>query len=142
MWPRWAGRYGDHASIDAAKKSLNEIEPGGKEIYWETPQGVHGGELDVDNTRGFGPENVYWLQDSADGSGNVKGPGPPGEYKWFVVYWGGFGGVPKPTRWKVRVKHAGKVTVYTGRFRALNEHSRTYTLKVDPPPGAGVAATP
>ncbi|MGE3819278.1 MAG: hypothetical protein AB7I30_07565, partial [Isosphaeraceae bacterium] len=62
----------------------------------------------------------------------VKGPGPPGEYKWFVVYWGGFGGIPKPTTWKVRVKHEGRVSVFTGRFRHLNEHSRTYTLKVAP----------
>jgi hypothetical protein len=114
---------------------LHVIEPGGKEIYWEEPRGNRGGELDVDNTRGFGPENVYWLgPEDADGR-RRKGQGPPGEYRWFVVYWGGFGGIPKPTRWKVRIKHAGKVSVVTGRFRALNERSRVYTLKVSPPEG-------
>lgn len=111
---------------------LHVIEPGGKEIYWEEPKGKAGGELDVDNTKGFGPENIYWLREDESTGQKVKGPGPPGEYKWFVVYWGGFGGVPKPTRWKVRIKHEGKLTVMTGRLRILNEHSRTYTLKVEP----------
>jgi hypothetical protein len=112
---------------------LHVIEPGGKEIYWEEPQGKQGGELDVDNTKGFGPENIYWLREVEGTGEKVKGPGPPGEYKWFVHYWGGFGGVPKATRWKVRVKHAGRVTVYNGRLKALSERSKTYTLKVDAP---------
>jgi len=115
-----------------ADLDLHVQEPGGKEIYWEEPKGVHGGELDVDNTKGFGPENVYWLQDNPDGGGKVKGPGPAGEYKWFVVYWSGFGGIPKPTNWKVRIKHDGKVTVVSGKFRALNERSRIHTLTVKP----------
>lgn len=118
-----------------ADLDLHVIEPGGKEIYWEDRQGNQGGELDVDNTKGFGPENVYWLVESdGPGSTKVKGPGPPGAYRWFVVYWGGFGGIPKVTKWQVRVKHGGRVTVHSGRFRALNERSRTYTLTVEPPP--------
>ena len=115
-----------------ADLDLHVIEPGGKEIYWEDPKGKHGGELDVDNTKGFGPENVYWLQDDPRFGDKVKGPGPAGEYKWFVVYWGGFGGIPKPTHWKVRIKHEGKLTVVSGKFRALNERSRVHTLEVKP----------
>ena len=55
----------------------------------QIPKGKHGGELDVDNTKGFGPENIYWLVES-DGpsSAKVKGPGPSGLYQWHVVYWG------------------------------------------------------
>ena len=117
---------------DGVDLDLHVIEPGGKEIFWEDPKGNKGGELDVDNTKGFGPENVYWLVESdGPGSEKVKGPGPPGVYKWYVVYWGGFGGIAKPTHWQVRVKHAGKVTVYHGKFKALNERSKTYTLTVD-----------
>jgi hypothetical protein len=121
-------------NTDGVDLDLHVIEPGGKEIYWEDPKGAKGGELDVDNTKGFGPENIYWLVDS-DGpdSEKVKGPGPPGTYKWFVVYWGGFGGLAKPTHWQVRVKHDGQVKVYHGKFQALNERSKTYTLKVEPP---------
>ena len=101
-----------------ADLDLHVIEPGGKEIYWEEPKGKQGGELDVDNTKGFGPENIYWLVESdGPGSKKVKGPGPPGVYQWFVVYWGGFGGIPKPTHWQVRVKHAGKVNVFNGKFQ-------------------------
>ncbi len=111
---------------------LHVIEPGGKEIYWEDPKGMKGGELDVDNTKGFGPENIYWLRAAEGSSEKVLGPGPPGEYKWFVVYWGGFGGIARPTKWKVRIKHDGKVQIVTGRFKALNERSRIYTLKVEP----------
>jgi hypothetical protein len=123
-------------NTDGVDLDLHVIEPGGKEIYWEEPKGAQGGELDVDNTKGFGPENVYWLVESqGPGSEKVKGPGPSGTYKWFVVYWGGFGGFAKPTHWQVRVKHAGKVSVHHGKFQALNERSRIYTLKVDPPPG-------
>lgn len=117
-----------------ADLDLHVVEPGGKEIYWEDPKGKEGlgGELDVDNTKGFGPENIYWLKDDESGEGKIKGAGPPGEYKWFVVYWGGFGGIPKPTKWKVRIKHDGKVSVVTGKFRALNERSKVYTLTVKP----------
>ena len=123
-------------NTDGVDLDLHVIEPGGKEIFWEEPKGKLGGELDVDNTKGFGPENVYWLVESdGPGSEKVKGPGPPGTYKWFVVYWGGFGGIAKPTHWQVRVKHAGQVNVFHGKFSALNERSKIYSLKVDPPPG-------
>ena len=122
---------------DDVDLDLHVIEPGGKEIYWEDPKGNLGGELDVDNTKGYGPENIYWLVDSeGPGSEKVKGPGPPGAYRWYVVYWGGFGGMSKPTHWKVRIKHGGKVTVHDGKFKALNERSKTYTLTVEKP-GAG-----
>jgi hypothetical protein len=121
---------------DGVDLDLHVLEPGGKEIYWEEPKGRQGGELDVDNTKGFGPENIYWMVESqGPGSEKVKGPGPPGTYKWFVVYWGGFGGVPRPTHWQVRVKHAGKVDVFHGKFSRLNERSKIYTLTVDPPGG-------
>jgi hypothetical protein len=121
-------------NTDGVDLDLHVVEPGGKEIYWESPKGAQGGELDVDNTKGYGPENVYWLVDSdGPGSEKVKGPGPSGVYKWYVQYYGGFGGIAKPTHWKVRVKHAGQVTVYDGKFRELNERSKIHTLKVDPP---------
>jgi hypothetical protein len=127
-------------NTDGVDLDLHVIEPGGKEIFWEEPKGRQGGELDVDNTKGFGPENIYWLVESqGPGSEKVKGPGPPGTYQWFVVYWGGFGGVAKPTHWQVRVKHNGKVTVYHGKFHALNERSKIYKLSVDST-RAGVAA--
>ena len=60
-----------------------------------------------------------------------RGPARPGTYKWFVVYWGGFGGIARPTHWQVRVKHNGKVNVFHGKFSHFNERSKIYTLKVE-----------
>ncbi len=98
---------------------LHVIEPGGKEIYWEDPKGVHGGELDVDNTKGFGPENIYWLHKVEGSDELVKGQGPTGKYKCGSSSTGAVSaGCPKATKWKVRIKHAGSVTVITGRFKA------------------------
>lgn len=112
---------------------LHVIEPGGKEIYWEEKKGDQGGELDVDNTKGYGPENIYWLVETARDDGTkVKGDGPPGVYRWFVSYYGGFGGISKPTQWQVRIKHAGRVTIQRGKLRNFDEKSKVFTLTVDP----------
>ena len=108
---------------------LHVLEPGGSHIYWEDRLGAQGGELDVDNIDGFGPENVYW--------GGGTGQGPPGEYKWYVHFYGARNGLPVPTRWKVRVKHAGEVKVYTGKLAMIGEKSRTYSLTVDHRDGDG-----
>jgi hypothetical protein len=100
---------------------LHVIEPGGSEIYWENRNGAQGGELDVDDIDGFGPENVYYMQ----------GKGPPGDYKWFVHYFGGLAGVPTPTTWKVRIKHKGQIKVYNGRLRSTGLRSKIHTLTVE-----------
>jgi hypothetical protein len=115
--PQFTLIWDTQADID-----LHVIEPGGSEIYWELRHGDQGGELDVDDIDGFGPENIYWVQ----------GKGPPGQYKWFVHYFGGLGGVAVPTTWKVRIKHDGQAKVYTGKLRAPGAKSKTHTLIVAP----------
>jgi hypothetical protein len=110
-----------------ADLDLHVIEPGGKEIFWNDPKGRRGGELDVDNVEGFGPENIYWIKQNDDGSKSL-GSGPPGEYKWFVSYYGGNMGVPVQTHWKVRVKHDGKVEVFSGTLNVPAAKSKTFTL--------------
>ncbi len=117
-----------------ADLDLHVIEPGGKEIYWLDTKGAYNGELDVDNRDGFGPENIYWLKEHADGSKDI-GLGPVGEYKWFVHYYRGFDGANLPTRWKVRIKHNGKVDVVQGRLNVKDGRSKEYVLKIDPGPG-------
>jgi hypothetical protein len=122
-----------------ADLDLHVLEPGAPEaarnsddfhIFWEHRNGRQGGELDVDDIDGYGPENVYWVQ----------GKGPPGEYKWYVHYYGGLGGFATTTRWKVRIKHNNQVNVIQGKLSAIGERSRTYTLTVGPDGGVGVAA--
>ena len=97
-----------------------------------TPRGRFGGELDVDNVEGFGPENIYWLRQNEDGSKDL-GPGPPGEYQWFVHYYGGNQGTAVPTRWKVRIKHLGKAEIIQGRLTVPGAKSKSYTLTVGTP---------
>jgi len=117
-----------------ADLDLHVIEPGGKEIYWLDTKGAYNGELDVDNRDGFGPENIYWLKEHADGSKD-PGLGPAGEYKWFVHYYRGFDGANIPSRWKVRIKHNGKVDVIQGRLNVKDSRSKESVLKIDPGPG-------
>jgi hypothetical protein len=125
--PQFTLLWDSKADID-----IHVIEPGGKEIFWNDPKGRQGGELDVDNVEGFGPENIYWLHQNADGSKDL-GPGPPGEYRWFVHYYGGNGGVAAPTRWKVRVKHEGRIEIFQGRLTVPGAKSKIYTLTVGGP---------
>ncbi|RUL82780.1 YfaP family protein [Tautonia sociabilis] len=119
----------------AADIDLHVIEPGGSHIYWADRQGDEGGELDVDDTDGLGPENIYWLDPDADEGTKVKGQGPPGVYRWYVLYYappGGFGGRAVPTRWKVRVKHKNQVEVFEGVLRRIDQRSEVHSLRVEP----------
>ncbi len=113
--PQFTLIWDSRADID-----LHVIEPGGSEIFWENRNGEQGGELDVDDVDGFGPENVNYVQ----------GVGPRGPYKWHVKYYGGLGGINQLTRWKVRVKHAGKIETFQGKFNVIGQKSQTYTLKL------------
>jgi hypothetical protein len=124
--PQFTLLWDSEADLD-----LHVIEPGGVEIDWEHPDGALGGTLDVDNFRGFGPESIYWGRKADDAGQEVAGgSGPPGIYKWFVVYAGAPGGVPLPTRWKVRIRRGGNESVVTGTLKAIDERSRVFTLRV------------
>jgi hypothetical protein len=96
-----------------ADLDLHVIEPGGAHIFWEHRNGTRGGELDVDDTDGLGPENVFWK----------KGAGPDGKYLWWVHYLGGNGGRIRKTEWKVRIKHDGRLESFTGKFTQIDEKS-------------------
>lgn len=112
----WEGK----ADID-----LHVLEPGGSHIFWpdEFRHGKQGGELDVDDRNGPGPENIYWVQ----------GKGPAGLYKWYVEYYSPaqFEDFAGPVRWRVRIKHLGKTSEFRGVLKNLKERSRTYTLTLD-----------
>ena len=132
-----------------ADLDLHVIEPGGAEYSWINPTGWDddrgkgglGGELDVDNKEGFGPENVYWVEERGDdGKVQTRGRGPAGEYRWFVHYYGGRNviGQDAPTRWKVRVKQGGKVTLFEGTLRK-RQRSKVYTFHLGPPTASPAA---
>jgi len=107
-----------------ADLDLHVIEPGGAHIYWEFRDGKKGGELDVDDVDGLGPENVYWK----------KGAGPEGEYAWWVHYYGGSGGRIRKTNWKVRIKHDGQIEQFAGSLAKIDDKSprRTFVKGTSP----------
>jgi hypothetical protein len=111
----WQGR----ADID-----LHVQEPGGSHIYWppESRKGAQGGELDVDNRNGPGPENVFY----------ATGKGPNGNYRWYVEYYGPAPGQPfqGAVRWRVRVKHQGQLSEFRGVLQQPGDRSRTYSLAI------------
>jgi BON domain len=115
-----------------ADLDLYVIEPGGKQICREEPRGKQGGVMDVDNTRGFGPENICWfVGPSKAGSSRTTRVAPSGVYHWFVAYRGGNGSEPKATHWTVRIKHDDKVTVVQGRLWAFDQRSMVHGTKMD-----------
>jgi hypothetical protein len=125
----------DTKSVDI---DLHVVEPKGDHIYFSHRNGRQGGELDVDNTWGFGPENIYWLVPSGGRkSAKVKGPGPPGPYKWSVHYYAAHREDRPRVHWQVRIKHAGEVDLVDGWLSAPGEWSQIYTLKVQPPKDEG-----
>lgn len=133
-------------STEGVDIDLHVFEPRGDEIFFAHPHGKQGGELDVDNVWGYGPENIFWLV-NLDGSGptkakrsartKAKDPGPPGVYKWYVVYYDvdvdeDLDFIP-PAYWQVRVKHDGEVHVFDGWLYEPGECSAVFAVKVHPP---------
>lgn len=56
-------------------------DPYGETIYWNNPSSASGGQLDYDNTYGYGPENIFWPPNAA----------PNGTYEVRVNYYSGTG---------------------------------------------------
>lgn len=78
-------------------------DPRGEKIYYENPNSNSGGYLDLDDTDGLGPENIYW-----------RSGAPDGVYKVAVHYFG-CDNVCNPTSYKVKVSNGlGTVRNYEG----------------------------
>ena len=73
---------------------LYVAEPNGEIIWYGNRVSVTGGQLDVDNTTGYGPENIFWP--------TVKAP--TGTYTvWVEMYSGN-----KPTEFRVKPELPGE----------------------------------
>ena len=53
-------------------QDLYVTDPNGEEISYLNVASISGGQLDRDDTDGYGPENIFWLEDAPDGVYNVK----------------------------------------------------------------------
>ena len=83
-------------------------DPSGTEIYYKHKSSPTGGELDLDDRDGFGPENIYWTQNAPDGT-----------YKVEVDYYRGSGkdgqpGGTGPTDYTVTINGLGTHQVFMG----------------------------
>ncbi|TGV01795.1 YfaP family protein [Flavivirga rizhaonensis] len=53
-------------------QDLYVTDPGGEIISFTNTRSSSGGILDRDDIDGYGPENIFWLEDAPDGTYNVK----------------------------------------------------------------------
>jgi|GEM_PF-1922018 len=55
-------------NTDETDVDLWVTDPSGEKIYYSNPASASGGYLDRDDTDGFGPENIYWVDNIPDGN--------------------------------------------------------------------------
>lgn len=53
-------------------QDLYVTDPNGEILYYQSASSITGGVLDRDDTDGFGPENIFWLENAPDGIYNVS----------------------------------------------------------------------
>ena len=79
---------------------LHVIDPSGEEIYYSHNRSKSGGVLDVDDTHGPGPENIFW----------PSGGAPKGTYLFFVRLFSGEG----PAHWTIRLQYGATTKSFSG----------------------------
>ena len=90
---------------------LSVHTPSGETLTYNKKTSSDGGRLDVDNTKAYGPENVYW----------PAGRSPKGTYAVRVNLFRG-----SSANFKVRVLRGGKAYFYSGYLRGKGD-SKTVT---------------
>lgn len=84
---------------NGADLDLYVTEPGGTTISYNNRSSPSGGKLDVDDTNGFGPENVFW----------ARGTAPRGQYRVEVDPYD-----DTPSNFTVRVLNGRQVSEHRG----------------------------
>lgn len=100
---------------------LHVVEPSGEEIWFGDRSSATGGQLDVDNTVAFGPENIFWPVGSA----------PNGTYSVYVHYYStnGFSGVTNYTVFVRRLQNGAIDTdTFNGTLSTPNEQDLVTTF--------------
>lgn len=57
---------------NSTDQDLYVTDPNGDVIFYDNYSSRSGGELDRDDVNGFGPENIYWLENAPDGTYTVR----------------------------------------------------------------------
>ncbi|WP_420151510.1 YfaP family protein [Spirosoma sp.] len=93
---------------------LHVLDPNGEEIYYSRKRSSTGGELDRDDTNGFGPENIFWRNELPDGN-----------YKIWVEYYSG----RVNTNFYVTVNAARTVKAYTSLLTSTVRRKDVVTVR-------------
>lgn len=75
-------------------------DPSGTSINYTNPFSDTGGELDRDDTDGYGPENIFWNESAPDGT--------------YTVSVDDYSGETNATTWVVTINAPGKSKTFTG----------------------------
>lgn len=86
---------------DDTDQDLYVTDPRNEVISFRNTTSVSGGELDRDDTSGYGPENIFWTTNAPDGRYQVR----------VNAYSASFG---VPTNYYVTVSYAGGSKAFTG----------------------------
>ncbi len=84
---------------------LYVVDPFGETIWYGNRSSGSGGQLDVDDINGFGPENIFW----------PDGRAPSGTYRVWVDYYA-FSSFTGPTNFTVRIKNGANVDTFGGQL--------------------------
>ena len=94
---------------------LHVLDPNGHHLWFSNKNCACAGQLDVDDTKQGGPENIFWPKDKA----------PEGEYIFYVLYYQGFG----MKKVKIEVRRDGKLSkTYRCNLRKQGDTSKHYSL--------------
>jgi len=108
---------------NATDVDLHVTDPSGEEIYYSHPASASGGELDVDDTNGYGPENIFW----------AEGTAPAGQYTVEVVYYSLNG--RGPSSYEVTVRYRGSagqqvIEEYSGTLSSSGDSDTITTFEI------------
>ena len=102
---------------NAGDMDLHVIDPTGFHIYFGDPVSPSGGQLDADNTSGFGPETISW----------PTGAAPAGAYQVSVAY---FSGEVSPINFTVAITANGATQTYQGQVFEPGQSVEVVTFNV------------
>lgn len=95
---------------------LHVFDPIGNEVFYDNPNTSYGMTLDVDDTDGIGPENIYWNMQNA----------PTGIYSVFVNF---YDGISVSSNYTVLISAFGITKKFTG---TILQYETVLILNFDP----------
>ncbi len=96
------------------------IEPDDHKIYWNDQNSSTGdGFLDFDNVTGYGPENIYFTDNIANG-----------EYSVQVEYFAGAADGEPVTNWSVSVTACGSTRAFSGTLNVVKELDEVFSFTI------------